>query len=79
MKIVMKGKEDLGIRLSRLLHRLVLEKEEELWLFSTPDVTELLKKLLARSKSVTEIHISDKVIYIAKGMKIQVETIDGYE
>jgi len=76
MKTAITSKVDLGPKLAALLHRLVLENEEELILFTTPAITELLKKLLAKSNSITEIYISDKTIYIAKGLKIQIETID---
>lgn len=75
----MQGKENLGQRLSNLLHNLVAENEEELILFSTPDVVELLKGLIAKSETITEIHISNKIIYLARGLKIQIETIDGYK
>lgn len=79
MKIAIKDKIDLGPKLARLLHRLTGENVDELILFATPDVVLLIKKLLAKSNVITEIHISDKTIYIARGMKIQIETIDRYE
>lgn len=76
MKIVITSKVDLGPKLATILHRLVGDKEGELTLFATPAITELLKKLLAKSNIITEINISDKTIYIAKSLRVQIETID---
>ncbi len=79
MKIAIKGKENLSLRLAVLLKKCVAAKKEELFLFSTTDVKDSIVNLLQKSEKITEIHVSDKVIYLTQGLKIQIEVIDGYE
>lgn len=79
MKIAIKDINNLTLRMAVLLRRLVSENEDELLLFATPDVAEKLKSLLQKNTSINEIYASDKTIYIAKGLKIQIEEIDGFE
>ena len=79
MKIAIKDIHNITLRMAVLLRRLVAAHEDELILFATPAVAEKLKSLLQKNTSITEIYASDKTIYIAKGLKIQIEEIDGFE
>lgn len=79
MRVAIIKSHNLADVIKRAVNICIKLEEKELVLFSTPDQVDDIRDILNKSKVVSEIQVSNKTIYIAKGIKIQLENIDYYE
>lgn len=79
MKVVIIKAQNLADVIKRAVNICLKLEEKELYFLSTPDQINNMRDILNKSEVVKEIQVSNKTIYIAKGIKIQLENIDYYE
>lgn len=79
MKVVVTHSKTYGFKLKNIFDSAMAAGEKEITILSTFEIQEDLLKLLENTPSAKKFKVSNKKAFMAKGILIELETIDKYE
>lgn len=79
MKVVITHSKTYGFKLKNIFESAMAAGEKEITLLSTSEIQDDLLKILENTPAAKKFKVSSKIAFIAKGILIELETIDSYE